>query len=635
MEIEPDTKSEKRKLSDLEVDSETESKRIKHEPTVPLIRRVDEQLFHLELSEHETIDNSSAHGSYSSRCRHRERIENQIINLKKQLSIIDSEIEDDETIHGFVDGEIEYMLSSELEEEAKEFESPTTPMNWNTTRQFYELVAEQDHETIESYEWTKTNEEKIEEFNNTKLTYEYKQHDDLHYEIEQPNYLLNRIYDIEEYIEETNEIKIEIDEINESMYETGVEECETFQELTCCISVYLDIPLSIKDIIFDYLLDYDQMDEILEVSITLKKILIENISLYRQSSLQIGEEWPLHSDKEGDLSIIDYLSPSAQHAIEQLSEYEENFSGDEIQYDSAIPFQLSRLYGIEEILQLEYDCWEDCFEQFELETDQAEESYKFTLEFIEQTDELLRLPSSCIDVTGMNVPDITEYSVKPLRQQTEYEKEYEKKRDEKQEQRNEDPHTSDYHSDGNPKTTSEDEDDIIRGRFHCQLTNEKSDAAMEVCEIMTILAQLIMDIEQKNNSIITLEQREQLIHQTEIARNLVSDYYNNYMNNTELSNYLQDKIVLSKIRVEQSTTDTCILPQVFTEFVQDTIENGYNHEGKGYDFTPEALEALHIASEEYLIDLLESSNLCAIAADRQMILPRDIQLTRRLRNERY
>ena len=44
--------------------------------------------------------------------------------------------------------------------------------------------------------------------------------------------------------------------------------------------------------------------------------------------------------------------------------------------------------------------------------------------------------------------------------------------------------------------------------------------------------------------------------------------------------------------------------------------------------------ALQEASEAYLISLFEDSNLCTIHAKHYTIMPKDIQLTRRIRGER-
>ena len=46
-----------------------------------------------------------------------------------------------------------------------------------------------------------------------------------------------------------------------------------------------------------------------------------------------------------------------------------------------------------------------------------------------------------------------------------------------------------------------------------------------------------------------------------------------------------------------------------------------------------AIMALQEASEAYLIRLFEDTNLCAIHAKRVTIMPRDMQLARRIRGE--
>eukprot|EP00302_Diacronema_sp_CCMP2436_P025119 CAMPEP_0179928644 /NCGR_PEP_ID=MMETSP0983-20121128/8982_1 /TAXON_ID=483367 /ORGANISM="non described non described, Strain CCMP 2436" /LENGTH=136 /DNA_ID=CAMNT_0021832471 /DNA_START=45 /DNA_END=455 /DNA_ORIENTATION=- len=51
-------------------------------------------------------------------------------------------------------------------------------------------------------------------------------------------------------------------------------------------------------------------------------------------------------------------------------------------------------------------------------------------------------------------------------------------------------------------------------------------------------------------------------------------------------------------------------------------------------FQQSALLALQEASEAYLVGLFEDSNLCAIHAKRVTIMPKDLQLARRIRGER-
>jgi histone H3 len=51
-------------------------------------------------------------------------------------------------------------------------------------------------------------------------------------------------------------------------------------------------------------------------------------------------------------------------------------------------------------------------------------------------------------------------------------------------------------------------------------------------------------------------------------------------------------------------------------------------------FQSTAILALQEAAEAYLVSLFEDTNLCAIHAKRVTIMPKDIQLARRIRGER-
>jgi Histones H3 and H4 len=52
-------------------------------------------------------------------------------------------------------------------------------------------------------------------------------------------------------------------------------------------------------------------------------------------------------------------------------------------------------------------------------------------------------------------------------------------------------------------------------------------------------------------------------------------------------------------------------------------------------FQSQAILALQEAAEAYLVGLFEDTNLCAIHAKRVTIMPRDMQLARRIRGERF
>ena len=51
-------------------------------------------------------------------------------------------------------------------------------------------------------------------------------------------------------------------------------------------------------------------------------------------------------------------------------------------------------------------------------------------------------------------------------------------------------------------------------------------------------------------------------------------------------------------------------------------------------FQSSAVVALQQAAEAYLVGIFEDTNLCAIHAKRVTIMPKDVQLARRIRGER-
>ena len=62
----------------------------------------------------------------------------------------------------------------------------------------------------------------------------------------------------------------------------------------------------------------------------------------------------------------------------------------------------------------------------------------------------------------------------------------------------------------------------------------------------------------------------------------------------------------------------CLIREVAQDFKMDL------------QFTVEAVYAIQSASEDYLVQLFEDTNLCAIHAKHVTIMPKDIQLARRI-----
>ena len=89
-------------------------------------------------------------------------------------------------------------------------------------------------------------------------------------------------------------------------------------------------------------------------------------------------------------------------------------------------------------------------------------------------------------------------------------------------------------------------------------------------------------------------------------------------------------VALREIRKYQKSTDLLIRKLPFQRLVREIAQDFK----EGYRFQSTALLAIQEASEAYLVGLFEDTNLCAIHAKRKTIMPKDIQLARRIRGER-
>jgi len=89
-------------------------------------------------------------------------------------------------------------------------------------------------------------------------------------------------------------------------------------------------------------------------------------------------------------------------------------------------------------------------------------------------------------------------------------------------------------------------------------------------------------------------------------------------------------VALREIRKYQKSTELLIRKLPFQRLVREI-----SHEFKtDLRFQSSAILALQEASESYLVGLFEDTNLCAIHAKRVTIMPKDIQLARRIRGEK-
>ena len=94
--------------------------------------------------------------------------------------------------------------------------------------------------------------------------------------------------------------------------------------------------------------------------------------------------------------------------------------------------------------------------------------------------------------------------------------------------------------------------------------------------------------------------------------------------------YRPGTVALREIRKYQKGTELLIRKLPFQRLVREIAQDLH----PGLRFQSSAIGALQEASEAYLVGLFEDTNLCAIHAKRVTIMPKDIQLARRIRGER-
>ena len=90
---------------------------------------------------------------------------------------------------------------------------------------------------------------------------------------------------------------------------------------------------------------------------------------------------------------------------------------------------------------------------------------------------------------------------------------------------------------------------------------------------------------------------------------------------------------LEEIRKYQASTDLLIRRLPFARLVREISSTFSDQSSKKYasKWQVAALEALQTAAETYLVHVFEDANLCAIHGKRVTLMPKDIQLARRIR----
>ena len=94
--------------------------------------------------------------------------------------------------------------------------------------------------------------------------------------------------------------------------------------------------------------------------------------------------------------------------------------------------------------------------------------------------------------------------------------------------------------------------------------------------------------------------------------------------------YRPGTVALREIRRYQKSTDLLVRKLPFQRLVRE-IAQDFRADLR---FQGSAILALQEAAEAYLASLFEDTNLCAIHAKRVTVMPKDMQLARRIRGER-
>jgi len=89
-------------------------------------------------------------------------------------------------------------------------------------------------------------------------------------------------------------------------------------------------------------------------------------------------------------------------------------------------------------------------------------------------------------------------------------------------------------------------------------------------------------------------------------------------------------VALREIRKYQKNGNLLIRKLPFQRLIRE-IAQDFKQDLR---FQSHAIQALQEASEAYLVSLFEDTNLCAIHAKRVTIMPKDMQLARRIRRDR-
>ena len=94
--------------------------------------------------------------------------------------------------------------------------------------------------------------------------------------------------------------------------------------------------------------------------------------------------------------------------------------------------------------------------------------------------------------------------------------------------------------------------------------------------------------------------------------------------------YRPGTVALREIKKYQKSTELLIRKLPFQRLIRE-IAQDYKSDLR---FQMSAISALQEAAESYIVGLFEDTNLCAIHAKRVTIMPKDLQLAKRIRGEK-
>ena len=98
--------------------------------------------------------------------------------------------------------------------------------------------------------------------------------------------------------------------------------------------------------------------------------------------------------------------------------------------------------------------------------------------------------------------------------------------------------------------------------------------------------------------------------------------------------YKPGTVALREIRKYQTSTELLMRKAPFQRLVREITQDIFTN-GRDLRFQAAAIMALQEAAEAYIVRLFENGMLCAIHSKRVTLMPRDLHLVRRIREEKW